>query len=153
MRRMFKGLAPALFVAVGALACAPSHARADFSACAAAFDAKDDQRKIELYSLCLKHGGLMSSDVAGALNNRGIAYEQTGDIDKALQDFILATKYDPNWPDFRFNRARAEARKGQCAEAVADTNMALKMAPHRKQILDFKDWLATGCPVLAKPSN
>ena len=151
--RMIKLMVLTIVIAAGALACTPTPARADFSACAAAFDAKDAQRQIELYSLCLKHGGLMRTDVAGALNNRGIAYEQIGETDKALQDFISATQYDPAWPDFRMNRARLEAREGQCAEALADINAALKMAPHRKSFLDIKDRLTASCPIVSKPPN
>ncbi len=150
---MIRALTSALVIAIAALACAPAPARADFSACGSAYAANDPHQQIELYTVCLKHGGLMSTDVAGALNNRGIAYEQIGETDKALQDFILATQYDSGWPDFRFNRARLEAQKAQCAQALSDTNLALKMAPHRQRILEFKDRLATSCPVISKPAN
>ncbi len=150
---MLRALTSALVIAVAALACAPAPARADFSACGSAYAANDPHKQIELYSICLKRGGLMSTDVAGALNNRGIAYEQTGETDKALQDFVLATQYDPSWPDFRFNRARGEAQKGQCTQALSDINTALKMAPHRQQFLEFKDRLAASCPIVSKPSN
>lgn len=139
-----------VLAAVG-LAFAPRPVRADFSACASAYEAKDPHQQIDLYSNCLKRGGLVSTDVAGAFNNRGIAYEQLGQLDNALQDYISATQYDPSWPLFRMNRARLEARKGQCAEALADVDILLKMAPHRKQALDLKAQLVASCPVAPKP--
>jgi len=148
---MIKLLIPAIAVAAGALACAP--ARADFSGCDAALRAKDPHQQIDLYTVCLKHGGLTSSDAAGALNNRGVAYQSIGETDKALQDYIAATKYDPGWPLFRVNRAAAEARMGQCAEALFDINTALKMAPHNKQFLELKDHIVADCPIVSKPSG
>ena len=149
---MFKTLTLFAALAVAMFALAPKPARADFSACASAFEAKDIHQKIDLYTSCLKRGGLQRSDVAGAFNNRGIAYEQLGETDKALQDFISASQYDPSWPDFRINRAEAEAAKGQCAEAQADVGLALKLAPHRKTLLELRDRLAASCPVASKPS-
>lgn len=126
-------------------------ARADFSSCASAYTASDPQKQIDLYTICLKKGGLMAGDVAGALNNRGIAYEHLGQTDQALQDFILATQYDPAFPEFRANRAGAEARKGQCAQALADMKLLLKMAPHRKQFIELNDRVTTSCPIDPKP--
>jgi tetratricopeptide (TPR) repeat protein len=140
-------------IAACALASRPAPARADFSACSSAYAASDPHKQIELYTICLKHGGLTGTDVAGAFNNRGIAHEHLGEIDLALQDFISATQYDPNWPAFRANRARAEARKGQCAQAMADIDAALKFAPHREQLHEEKDHIAANCPVAPKPPN
>ncbi len=138
-------------LAAAGLAAGPRPARADMSACGAAYQAKDIHQQIDLYTSCLKHGGLVRTDVAGAFNNRGYAYEQLGERDKALQDYISATQYDPTWPDFRVNRARLEAWKGDCAQAVADVETALKMAPHRKPLLDFKARLIESCPIISKP--
>jgi tetratricopeptide (TPR) repeat protein len=148
---MIKLLVPAVAIAAGFLAWSP--ARADFSACASAIQASDPQKKVELYTICLKRGGLMATDAAGALNNRGIAYEHLGQTDQALQDFVSATQYDPSWPDFRFNRASAEAQKGQCAQALADMKLALKMAPHRKQYIEANERLTASCPVASKPPS
>lgn len=143
----------AAVAAASALAAATLPAHADFSACASAYAAKDLHQQVDLYTTCLKHGGLMATDVAGAFNNRGIAHERLGEVDLALQDFISATQYDPNWPDFRFNRARAEAQKGQCASALADVEGALKLAPHRREILEFKERLADRCAPQLTPSS
>ncbi len=65
------GFAGALALSLLALGSRPAHA--DFSACAAAYEAKDLHQKIDLYTSCLKHGGISSTDIAGAFNNRGFA--------------------------------------------------------------------------------
>lgn len=150
---MSRSLIIVFAAAVCALAAGPQPARADFSACASAYASKDAHEQIELYTTCLKHGGLTGTDVAGAFNNRGIAHEHLGEIDLALQDFISATQYDPNWPTFRANRASMEARKGQCAQAMADIDAALKFAPHRKELHEEKDRITANCPVAPKPPN
>ena len=133
-----------------ALALAARPARADFSACAAAYAAKDPGRQIELYTTCLKHGGLVSTDVAGAFTNRGVAYVHVGESDKALQDFTWAIQYDPRWPVAYADRASVEAGQGKCAEALTDIDGALKLAPHRKEYLELKARLVAGCPIVSK---
>ncbi len=145
------GFAGALALSLLALGSRPAHA--DFSACAAAYEAKDLHQKIDLYTSCLKHGGISSTDIAGAFNNRGFAHEQLGERDLALQDFISATQYDPSWPDFRMNRAETEASLGQCAQALADADKALKLAPHRKPFLDTKARMTESCPIPSKPAG
>ena len=129
----------------------PAHA--DFSACAAAYAAKDPHQQIDLYTNCLKHGGLMRTDVAGAFTNRGYVYYQLGELDKALADFTSAIQYDPNWPTAYMDRAYIEAGRGQCAEAQADIKAALKVAPHEKRYLDARERLAASCPTVSKTPN
>ena len=142
------GVVAALAVTVFAR---PAHA--DFSACASAYAAKDPHQQIDLYTSCLKHGGLMRTDVAGAFTNRGYVYYQLGEIDKALADFTSAIQYDPNWPTAYMDRASVEAGRGQCAEAQADIKEALKLAPRQKRYLDARDQLAASCPIASKPPN
>ncbi len=149
---MSRGLALIGMIVAG-IVCLSSPARADFSACASAYESKDLHQQIDLYTSCLKHGGLAGGDVAGAFNNRGIAYEQLGETDKALQDFIWATQYDPNWPAFRRNRAATEAQLGKCPEALADIDLALKLSPHNKALADEKARIVSGCPIISKPPN
>ena len=144
---------PGAVAALSLAALAPSTARADFSACEGAYQANDPHQQIDLYTNCLKHGGLMRTDVAGAFNNRGIAHERLGEIDLALQDFISATQYDPNWPQFRINRASVEARLGQCAAAQADMDAVLKMAPRNKAYAERRAQIQMTCPILSKPAG
>jgi tetratricopeptide (TPR) repeat protein len=140
-----------VLLAVAALAAKP--ARADFSACSAALAAKDPHQQIDLYTGCLKHGGLTSTDVAGAFNNRGVGYEQVGEPDKALEDFTSAIQYYPGWALPRANRAGIEASRGRCADAMADIEVALKLERGNKQMLAEKARLAANCPIESKPPS
>ena len=150
---MLKALILVGGMALLALGCTATPSRADFSACASAYEAKDLHQQIDLYTTCLKHGGLPGDALAGAFNNRGIAYQRLGETDKALQDFIWATQYDPNWPQFRVNRAYGEAQLGKCPEALADIDIALKLSPHNKALVEDKARLVAGCPIVPKPPN
>ena len=118
---MIKFLIPIVAVAAAGLACTPMPARADFSACESALQAKDVHQQIALYSSCLKRGGLVATDIAGAFNNRGVDYRRIGDTDAALQDFTSSIQYDPNWPTAYVNRSYIEASRGKCEEALADS--------------------------------
>ena len=150
---MIKLLIPVVVVLAAGLAIAPATARADFSACEAAYASNDAHAQISLYTNCLKHGGLVSTDVAGAFTNRGVAYAHIGDVDKALADFSSAIQYDPGWPLPYANRAGIEAGRGQCAAALADMDAALKYAPHRKEFLEERARIEASCPIVSKPPN
>jgi len=135
----------ALWIGLGA-----TPALADFSACSSADIAKDPQQQIDLYTICLKHGGLMAPDVSGALNNRGVAYYQLGMMDKAFDDFSWAIKYDPTWPTAYINRVDVELGRGQCAQALADMDSVLKF-DRRKQYVEKRAHIAATCPIQSKP--
>ena len=150
---MNKRLVALLTIVAGGVACAPVVAHADFSACASAFEAKDPQQQIALYTSCLKHGGLASTDVAGAFNNRGAIYAGLGDAGHALQDYTSAIQYYPGWALPYANRARVEAPRGLCAQAQGDISKALKLEPHNKQMLEEKARIEASCPSISKPTN
>ncbi len=130
------------------LAARPAHA--DFSACASAFEAKDLHQQIDLYTICLKRGGLVATDVAGAFTNRGNDYWRLGEVDKALQDFTWAIQYDPNWPIAYEDRARILASRGQCPQALADLRVAVRLAPRHPDVLASKTQVDAACP---SPAN
>ncbi len=127
------------------LAFAPPPARADFSACASALGATDPHEKIELYTSCLKHGGLPRTDVSSAFNNRAVAYQQVGQPDKALQDFDAAIQYDPSWPNAYVGRAAIEAPRGLCKEAVHDLDKALKTGQRNAFFFNQTAWVLATC--------
>ena len=148
---MSKGVLLGATVAALALGLATRPARADFSACASAIEAKDIHQQIDLYTICLKRGGLVDTDVAGAFTNRGDDYWRLGEIDKALQDFTWAIQYDPNWPVAYEARARILASRGQCPQALADLRVAVRLAPRHPDVLASKAQVDAACPAPAKP--
>ena len=112
-----------------ALLCGISPAFADFSACDAAYRARDIDQKIVLYTTCINEGGLGREDRAGAYNNRGIAFEQLGKIDEALADFTSAIEMDPTWGTSYLNRAQIYVARRQWDLAKADLTASVGMQP------------------------
>jgi tetratricopeptide (TPR) repeat protein len=120
-------------------------ALADFSGCASALMAQDPHEKIALYTTCITHGGVPATDIAAALNNRGVAYRSIGEIDKALQDFNWSIDYDPKWPNAYVNRSVIEEHRGQCREAVADADIAVRLQYWNWLALNQKAWVLATC--------
>ena len=61
--------------------------------------------------------------------NRGAAYEQRGDADRAIQDYDRAIELEPNVADAYFTRGRAYGQKGDLNRAVQDFDRALELNP------------------------
>ncbi len=61
--------------------------------------------------------------------NRGYAYEQKNDVDKAIADFSVAIRIDPKKEEAYVARAGHYERKNQLDLALADFDAALKISP------------------------
>src|SRR5262249_28158541 len=68
-------------------------------------------------------------NLALAFNNRGIAYEQKGDLDRAIQDFDQAIKLKRNYVGALNNRANIYDRKGDVDRAIQDYSEAIRLNP------------------------
>lgn len=66
---------------------------------------------------------------AYALNNRGLAYCDLGEMDKAFDDFQNAIKYDPGLAHAYNNRANLYRREGDIKKAFADYDKSLELNP------------------------
>lgn len=64
-----------------------------------------------------------------AFASRGIAYVNSGDYDRGIQDFNQAIKLNPDDSDAFYNRGLAYAYKRQCDRAMEDFNRAKKLYP------------------------
>lgn len=64
-----------------------------------------------------------------AYNNRGMAYLETGDTDKAISDLTNALKIDPRSTTVLNNRAAAYGKKGEFVNALSDLDKSVKIAP------------------------
>jgi tetratricopeptide (TPR) repeat protein len=124
-------------IAALALAGVATPALADFSACESALQTNDLHQKIALYTTCIKHGGVPLTDVSSAFNNRGVAYRQIGEIDKAFDDFSSAIDYDPNWGAAYVNRGRIYFNRREWAKADADFTEATRKDPAEARVDAF----------------
>ena len=65
--------------------------------------------------------------LAGAFENRGIAYDDKGQYDRAIQDFDQAIQIDPNFASAFYNRGLAYYRKGLFDRAIQDYDQAIRL--------------------------
>jgi uncharacterized membrane protein YhaH (DUF805 family) len=72
---------------------------------------------------------------AMAFNNRGDAYFEQGEYERAIQDYDQAIQLDPKADIAISNRGFARLRMGQIDEAVADYNAALKFDSENEEAL------------------
>ena len=80
-------------------------------------------------SALLQASGESNEARATAFNNRGVAYRDKADYDKALQDFDEALKLAPSDVGTLVHRGRAYRGKGDHARALADFDAAIKADP------------------------
>ena len=69
--------------------------------------------------------GWMDRERTDAFNNRGVAYDRLGQMDRALADFEEALRVDPKNPFAFVNRAHIRLVQGDYNGALADYNRAL----------------------------
>ena len=63
---------------------------------------------------------------AAAYVNRGVAYESTGDLDRALRDYGKALGLEPK-PEAYHNRGNVHFKRGEYDRAVRDYGKALEL--------------------------
>ena len=69
-------------------------------------------------------------NLAKAFFNRGRAWSDKGEFDRAIRDFDNATRLDPNYPDALNSRALAYAGKGDFNRAIQDLDEAIRLDPN-----------------------
>lgn len=68
-------------------------------------------------------------DAAAAFYNRGIAYRNRGQLDRALDDYDQALRLRPAFADAWNDRGVAERLKGNNERAIADFSEAIRLNP------------------------
>jgi tetratricopeptide (TPR) repeat protein len=82
----------------------------------------------------LSHAIRLNPKDAVAYNNRGVAYIEKGELDKAIADYDKALELAPNSGSDRTmllnNRGNASHEKGQFDRAIADYDEAIRLDPN-----------------------
>ncbi|MBR1277592.1 tetratricopeptide repeat protein [Bradyrhizobium sp. AUGA SZCCT0283] len=66
---------------------------------------------------------------ANAYYNRGNAYSNKGDTDRAIADYTAAIRLDPTYANAYYNRGNAYSNKGDTDRAIADYTEAIRLEP------------------------
>jgi lipoprotein NlpI len=90
--------------------------------------------KIVACTSAINSGRWQGSGLAWAYNNRGNAYNDKGDNDRAIADYDQAIQLDPQYAFAYHDRGNAYHDKGDNDRAIADYNQAIQ--------LDLKDAVA-----------
>ncbi len=78
-------------------------------------------------------GQLPTSNLVASFINRGGAYGNKGDYDRAIQDFDAALRLNPKSADALHNRGLTYARKGEYDRAIQDYDQAIRLNPNDAQ--------------------
>jgi peptidylprolyl isomerase len=98
--------------------------------------ASDIDAKIAGCTRILDRGGQSAHSSAIALANRGLAYQNSGDVDRAIADFSEAIRIEPEFPNWRYARATQYESKSDFRLAVADLREAIRLRPNTAAYLD-----------------
>ena len=74
-------------------------------------------------------------------NNRGIAYAEKGQYDRAISDFNKAIEINSRYEKAYGNRGIVYRLKGQYDQAISDFNKAIEMNPRDAQAYNSLAWL------------
>ena len=80
------------------------------------------------FTLCILSSGCDSRS-APAYNNRGIAYSEQGEFEKAIADLTKAIELDPTDAPAYKNRGDAYWQEGELDKATADYNKVIELDP------------------------
>jgi tetratricopeptide (TPR) repeat protein len=91
-------------------------------------NSKDSDLRIQGCTALIKQN-LSNALAAIAYNNRGIAYDDKGDHDRAMADYNQAIRLDPKDASHYFNRGNAYQDKNDNQRAIADYTKAIALDP------------------------
>jgi lipoprotein NlpI len=93
--------------------------------------APDPDLAISGCTAMIQSGHETQQNLAVAFLNRGAAYLDKGQPDRAIQDYDQAIRLNPNYAAAFRNRGRAYSAKGDNDRAIADFNEAIRLDPKR----------------------
>jgi tetratricopeptide (TPR) repeat protein len=90
----------------------------------------DDDLEIRGCSAVIRSGRDPPEQLARAFANRGRAWSEKGDYDRAMHDFDNAIRLAPDFPDAFNYRGVANVNQGQYDQAIQDFGQAIQLDPN-----------------------
>src|SRR5262249_35076918 len=90
----------------------------------------DPDRSIAACTRIIQGRGETAQRLANAHYNRGVAYKDKGDLDRAIADFTEAIRLNPRHVMALGNRGAAYSAKDDNDRAIADFNEAIRLDPN-----------------------
>jgi tetratricopeptide (TPR) repeat protein len=88
------------------------------------------ERLIRSCTAVIRSGRQSRDELARAYFNRGRAWSDQGQYDRAMPDFDEAIRLDPDYPDAFNSRGVTWAGEGQYEKAIADFSEAIRLDPN-----------------------
>jgi len=88
----------------------------------ALYEQEDFENSINAYSISLE-----LDEYAGAYSNRGLAYAELGEHDRAIEDYDKAIELNKEYAEAYYNRGLAYAKLGKYDKAIEDFNKAIEL--------------------------
>ncbi len=81
---------------------------------------------IRLLTRALDSGQIVNGDLAAAYFDRGLAWANSGEYNKAIADYNDAIRFNPHLVDAYHSRGVAWVKKGEYDKAIPDFNLAIR---------------------------
>ena len=101
---------------------------------------------IRLLTRALDSGQIANGDLAAAYFDRGLAWANSGEYDKAIADYNDAIRFNPHLVDVYHGRGVAWVKKGGYDKAISDFNTAIRFNAQDAETLDGRGvaWMNKG---------
>jgi lipoprotein NlpI len=106
--------------------------------CAA--ERNDSDLTIDYCTAAIQSGELSDQDLAIIFNNRGLAYYNKKNYDRAIEDYAQVIRLAPNDADSFYRRGLSYFEKNDYSRAIQDFDEALKYDPNNVAALQKRGW-------------
>ena len=93
-------------------------------------NSRDPDVRIAACTVAIEAGHETTTSLSGAFFNRGLAYSQKTDVDRAIGDYDQVVRLDPNNGAAFINRGLAYRQKGNYDRAIQDFDQAIIINPN-----------------------
>jgi len=103
----------------------------------------NDAEAIRLLTRALDSGRIAQGDLGAAHFDRGLAWANRGEYDKAIADYDDAIRFNPHLADAYHSRGVAWVKKGEYDKAIADFDQAIRLDAQDAESFDGRGvaWL------------